>query len=92
MRRLVQVVCWDADKRVKASKALIYRSEPFLTDALDGDVLMASAIEIQKALDTYNESVRRWVCAVETSKAIGRATGLDPLDMADVVKKVVTIA
>lgn len=91
MRRLVQVVCWDTDKRVKANKALIYRSEPFLTDASDADVLMEYAGKIQEGLYVYNAG-RCKIVDKEASKGAAQPVYLDPLELADVVKKVVTIA
>lgn len=92
MRRLVQVVCWDTDKRVKANKALIYRSEPFLTDASDADVLMEYVGEIQEALGFHNDYGRCKIVDKEASKGAAQTVYLDPLELADVVKKVVTIA
>lgn len=85
-RRIVQIYVADPDEQVPLNKALLYKSEPFLTDETDQELFYG--INIVDMLKKHNE----FRITIQNKKIKERVENLEPVRIKNLSMLVVTLA
>lgn len=88
-RRIVQVFIVDPDDKVPLEEAMLFESEPKLTDLTDQELFFE--VSIKNILDAHNE-VRKVTLDKKATAQTGKDVFLEPVKIRDLAMTVVEIA